>query len=38
MRVKKYDGFVNEEISRKGLLGAMGGVMLGVVYSCIYII
>jgi uncharacterized protein YxjI len=30
MRVKKYDEFVNEEISRKGLLGAMGGAMLGV--------
>jgi len=30
MRVKKYDEFVNEEISRKGLFGAMGGAMLGV--------
>jgi uncharacterized protein YxjI len=30
MKVKKYDEFVNEEISRKGLLGAMGGAILGV--------
>ena len=30
MRVKKYDEFVNEEITRKGFLGAVGGTMIGV--------
>lgn len=30
MKVKKYDEFVNEEISKKTLLGAMGGAILGV--------
>jgi hypothetical protein len=29
MKVKSYDEFVNEEISRKGMIGAMGGAMLG---------
>jgi uncharacterized protein YxjI len=29
MRIKKYDEFLNEEISRKGLIGAIGGVALG---------
>jgi hypothetical protein len=29
MKVKSYEDFVNEEISRKSMLGAMGGVMLG---------
>lgn len=29
MKVKSYDEFVNEEISRKGIIGAMGGAMLG---------
>ena len=29
MKVKSYEDFLNEEISRKGMLGAMGGVMLG---------
>jgi uncharacterized protein YxjI len=29
MKIKKYDDFVNEEISKKGLLGAVGGTILG---------
>ena len=29
MKVKSYDEFVNEEISRKGMIGAVGGAMLG---------